>query len=175
MLVQIPKEVTAIITAKVKEHPSDITAGVKAAERAIRKLPDFEEQIAPMFITHCVQELFYDARHHSTVATKKEAGKYGGPAKVIVGKSEEVRKVYRNMLDTFFIGSTVLGDVRGEDIPTLCAVEGELSNGHLKNKALLEWAASQGVKGDKRIRDVLQNKKVLAAWSRICKQYKSAA
>jgi hypothetical protein len=74
----------------------DIDQAVETAERQVRQLPNYDELVG-LLVHKAVRGLVYDAWHRLNVKIKREAGFYGGPAKVVVGDSESVKRAYESV------------------------------------------------------------------------------
>jgi hypothetical protein len=173
MTPQVQSEsILEIVKAAAEHHPGDIPSAVDEAEMAIRDLPDFEALISAL-LRSAIQELVYDARHALNTRIKRDAGYYGGPAKVN-GTSDGVQKVYESVY-RYCIGSTTLGELKGEDIPEIVEGEKAKAQGHQFNAELLEWLEAQGVKGEKRVREVVPEKKLRKNFDRIYEAVMSSA
>ena len=165
---QIPESVKAVVQQACEQHPEDISAAVDTAEQLVHALPEYKSIVRGL-IRNCIQELVYDARHVANVATKRNGGYYGGPGKVMVGKSESVQQVYQSVY-AYYIAGTTLGELLGKDIPSVREHERSIANGHLFNVRLLEWLESQGVRGDKKVREVVPEKKLRIHFDRLYKE-----
>lgn len=163
-----PKSVLNIAKIAADRFPNDIPQAVEEAEQAIRDLPEFDSLVSQL-IHSAIQGLVYECRHRSNVELKKQAGLYGGPPKVNPTGSEAVARVYKSCYD-YCIASTTLGELRGKDLSKIRDNELEVANGHLFNVALLEWLESRGVKGEKRVRDVVPEKVLRSNFERIRKE-----
>ena len=172
MDVKFPAEVLAIIKKAASRYPSDIVKATDDAENKIRALPDFDE-IVHILIRAAIQEQVYEARHAVTRQIKYETGQYGGPAKVVSGESEGVKRAAISCYQ-FRIGSTILGLVLGEELLVLAAAENAIGNGHLYNAELLTKLKPLVPEG-KRVQDAVSEKKLRAIMESIRKKYEDDA
>jgi hypothetical protein len=166
-LANLPTHVTEIIDRVSGEHPDDIPAAVEAAEREIRELPDYDDVVGAL-LRSAVREAVYDARHKVNVAVKRRAGYYGQPSTPREG--ERLRSVYDNVF-AYHIAGTTLGELRGIDLGTVAEQERAISAGHLFNAELLEWCASHGVTGERRVREVISEDLLRRAFRRLWRKY----
>ncbi len=161
-----PESVLELVQRNVEKFPDDIPAAVSATEKGIRKLPEYKT-LEELFLYNYAQNLVYTARHRICTQMKRNVNHYGKPAKV--GLTEEVEKVYRSIY-LYFIGGTILGEIKGNDIPNLAANERAIAAGHTFHAELLEWLGDQGVVGDKRVKDVVPERKLKLNFDRIYRE-----
>lgn len=160
-----PASIRNAVAGACRKHPDDVPAAIDVAEKAIRKLPDFDTFVALM-IHHSIQEMVYDDRHRFNGQLHKNAG---ADPKVIVGNSEAVLGVYGSIYAYHVAGKT-LGELLGSELPTVRATEQAIASGHLFNVALLEWVESQGVGDEQRVKDAIPEKKLAAQFRRLQKK-----
>jgi hypothetical protein len=154
---EIPRPVLDIIDRAATRYGDDIPKAVTAAEKAIRKLPDFAE-LAGMFVRHAVQEMLYDSRHKTNTATRKAEGKYGGPGKVVAGASDAVGRAAESVY-LYFIGGKTLGALRGDELPLIAESESAKATGHEFNARLCERLRPL-VKDNKTVRESVSERKL---------------
>lgn len=165
---QLPQSVIKAAQAADAAHPTDVNAATDAALAVIQALPEFG-QLVGLLVREAVQGEIYAARHRTNVQIKREQGLYGQPPKVVVGRSADIDRIYESVYNVR-IGGTVLGELTGDAIPALRAGELASAAGHQYNAALLAWLESQGVRGDKRVRDVVSEKRLKKAMQDLAAQ-----
>jgi hypothetical protein len=170
VVVTVPESVRKIADDAARDHLLDIEAAVAQVERNVRELPNFD-QIVTNLLKVAIHDLVYDARHKFNVQMKRDTGRYGGPPTVRVGESDGVGRAFASVYD-YCIAGTVLGDIIGSRIDELAEHEDNLANGHKFNAAVLRWLKSKGVKGDKRVREVVSEGQLRNAFDRIQKEVK---
>ena len=169
---KIPEPVTAIAQECAAKHGQDITKAIDCAVRKIQLLPDYGDLVETL-IRNCVQELVYDARHANNVATKRQAGYYGGPATVSRGESAGVGEAYKSCLDYFIAGKT-LGLVKGSELADIAASEKEKANGHDFNYRLCSHL-DQIVPNDKTVSQAVSEKRLRVIFRRYMREVSSTA
>ena len=168
--IEFPESVEHAIASAVAKYPNDIDKARKHAEAAIRKLPEFKS-LVDQFISKAIQEMVYDCRHTENVRTKRQAGYYGQRAKLKVGES--VRRAYQSTYDYYIAGRT-LGEIKGAELADIASSESEKANGHRFNSMLCTTLKSM-VPADKRVKDVMPEKKLRTIFQRVLKQAGQAA
>jgi len=152
---KIPPEVHDIARRCAEKHKQDVNVAIAAAYEQVMKLDNFDEFV--LALAHAaVSDLVYDCRHQSARAMKIAAGAYGGPAKVIVGLSGSVQRVYESLYN-YRIAGTVLGCLYGRDLADIASKEAEKASGHRFNADLCAKLATM-VPDDKRVHDVVSEK-----------------
>jgi hypothetical protein len=160
---EYPDNVLRIAERAAKQHPDDITKAVDCAERDVRALPEFREIVA-VLVRGAVQGLVYEARHQTNRSIRREAGEYGGPAKVS-GASDAVNTVYKSVYD-YCIGRTTLGRVLGKELPGIAESERAIAEGHVFNAELCE-ALSRMVPEERAVKDAVPEKKLRGLFRRL--------
>src|SRR5262245_23072110 len=89
---EFPRHVIEVIEAAYAANVGDVEAAVDAGERAVRRMPDFNETV-DLLIRQGVQVLVWRRHQVTNRRIKKEAGAYGGPPKVVVGRSELIAQI----------------------------------------------------------------------------------
>jgi hypothetical protein len=169
---QWPASVLDIATKSARKHADDIDAAVVAAEKAIRKLDEFGELIDAL-ITDAIRQMVYEARHASNTAMKRQAGVYGQPAKVQAGTSEAVQKLYSSVYQMRIAG-TMLGLIRGSELPSLAETERSIASGHTLNAVLIESLIGL-VGDDKTVQQCVSEKKLKTLLKKAAETIQSAA
>lgn len=162
---QMPEIVLTIVQEETEANLNNISEATGKAEERIRALPEFNGQIVNSLITDQVRELVYRARHDLATETKRQAGYYGGPAK-INRASPSVNGVYHRAYLNYCIGGKTLGDILGKELEAIIVGEKERSNGHLFNSELAAWCKAQGVGDEQRVRDKISEKKIKGFFER---------
>jgi hypothetical protein len=162
--VRMPESVIAAAALAAQEHPDDVARATAEAERAVRELPEFPDLMAGL-VTGAVRELVYDARHASNVRTRRQAGRYGTPAKVSPGGSPAVERVYESVYD-YFIAGTTLGALRGEELQAVAEKEQGLAEGHLFNAGLCA-RLSKMVPPGQRVRDAVPERQLRGLFKKV--------
>jgi len=128
------EELHAVISKVVAKHPDDIDKTVNAVERwAEKSWPEFNKWKAEL-IRSQFRNMIHDARHGINVQMRRDAGVYGGPAKVKPGES--VQAVNRSLY-LYLIDGRTLGSLQGSELPDIAAGERERAEGHTFNARLL--------------------------------------
>ena len=149
---QFPSEVSTIVRNAVEANPDDVAQAIADATDGIRRLDSYDD-ICRSLVAAAIQGLVYDARHRSTVATKREARQYGQPQKAgSAASSTAVKHVYRSFFDTFFIGGMAIGSMTLEVMTQIENDERKIANGHTINADLLGWLRTR-VKPGKTVRE----------------------
>lgn len=157
---QYPKEVLNIVKKCEKKH-SDIKKAYKCAESEIRALPGFSKFV-DLLIQRAVQALIGDARHHTNVAMKDEAKVYGGPGKVLIGKSKGVQKTETDLF-AYRIAGTELGRLKGENLEEIAVGEEERASGYMFNSRLIRGCRKHTPDG-KEIRQSMSISQMYRVW-----------
>src|SRR5690349_19666042 len=87
-----PPGVIAAAREAARRHPSNIDAAVAETLDVIRRFDDFAD-FRDTLVYRAVKDLVYASRHTANVQMRREAGRYGGGAKVNQGRSEAVNRV----------------------------------------------------------------------------------
>lgn len=155
---EFPSSVTAIINSAAAKYPSDINRAVTIAERLIRRLPEFDELVS-MLVRDSILGKIHDARHCANIRMKRDAGAYGGPAKVVSGLSDAVNRVAESVYYNFAIDGKALGNIMGDELKRIAGDERAKSDGHMFNYRLCQRLAAMVPEG-KRVRDAVTEKKL---------------
>jgi hypothetical protein len=165
------KQVLEIARSAVQKH-SNVKKATDVAEREIRALPNFQSLVNSL-VRSAVQGLVYEFRHSANVSLKKQNGRYGGKATVVVGKSTRLRAVYQSIYDLRIAG-TLLGLIYGRDLPDVASQERTTGNGHLANAELVE-ALIPLVPPGSRVRDAVSTTKLKKLFQQVQKKTKMVA
>lgn len=173
-MMEFPSELVEVIERVAQQYSGDIPAAVEQAEKEIVKLPCYKQTVT-MLVRRAIMELIYGARHKTNVAIKRDTGYYEETAKQKVGLDETgvINRVYKSVYD-YCIGAKTLGYLTGKELPELASKERNQASGHLFNAALLDWLQSQGVTGDKKVREVVGERKLRATFDRLYKELQKA-
>jgi hypothetical protein len=152
-----PASLSTVISKAAAQHPQDIDKAVTCAAKAARKLPDFSEWVDQL-VNSQLRNMIHDARHSHNTRLRREAGDFGGPAKVglSTGAANEVAK---SVYMSYAIGGTVLGAVLGSELKAIAASEHEKAQGHAFNVRLCSRLAAM-VPDDKRVSEALTEGKL---------------
>jgi hypothetical protein len=153
---EMPKWLTDIVARATRENGDDIPSAVDAAEAGVRRHPEFPD-VVDTLVRDAIQGAVYAARGLSNRELKSETC-YGGPAKVRVGDSESIGRVYQSVFD-YYIGSRTLGDLLGSELEDVEVNETEKAAGHMFN-ARLAAELRKVVPADKRVREAVSQKKL---------------
>lgn len=156
---EIPENVLRIVEEMAAKYPADIPKAIERAEKDIRSLPEFDELVS-MLVRNTVQELVYDARHRANTRMRREAGDYGGQAKVVSGNSACLGRVCVSVY-SYHIAGTKLGLVKGADLEAIAESERAIASGHLFNVRLCSKLKGL-VPADKCVQEVVSEKKLRA-------------
>ena len=143
-----PENVYNKIKAIVDKYDS-LPTQIIQAKKQIRKLRGFQA-IVEDFIDSEITDLVYEERHSRNVNQKKNAGMYGGQAKVVPSRSSAVRGVYVSEWYTFTVGphGTMLGDMNRLDLAEARDAEEGIVIGHAFNRDFCDVLISK-LKDDK--------------------------
>lgn len=158
---EFSESVLEIARKAAGEYPDDISSAVDAAEKAIRKLKEFESIVKDL-IRQAVTEMVYDARHKANVRIRQSTGQYGGPAKVVVGDSRSVNRAIESVYH-YSIAGTMLGMVVGGDLEAIADSEKAVGDGHLFNSRLARLLIGR-VKEEHRVMDDISEKQLRAVF-----------
>lgn len=171
----IPSEVKQIIREQVEKFPSDTERAVREAEKLIHKMasPKFSEFV-DVLVRHCIMELAYDERHKINTKIKSLGGYYDTKPKVNLGSVPSVGAAYESVYN-YCIGGSILGELTGAELEDLESAERGKAKGHIFNAELLKWLRSSGVRGDKKVKEVISENKLKIAFARILRNTQGGA
>lgn len=155
---ETPKSVLEIVAKAADKYPSDIPKALDVADKAVRKLPEFEELVSDL-VRSAIQDLIYEHRHSVTRQIKRETGKYKVKPKVVVGKSKPVNEAALRSVYLMPIAGTVLGRVLGKDLLGIAKHEQDKANGSAVN-ARLCFRLDKLVPNTKYVDEVLSEKRL---------------
>lgn len=153
-----------VVSKAASQHPDDIDKAVDCAAKAVRKLPEFPEWVDQL-VNGQLRNMIHDARHSANTRLRRDAGEYGGPAKVGLSTgavAEAARSVYMH----YAIGGRSLGMILGSELVSLAAAEQEKAQGHQFNVRLCQKLV-EIVPADKRVSDVLTEGKLKKLFSEL--------
>jgi hypothetical protein len=157
-MAETPEVLLEIVALAADQHRDNIDQAVDCAEKAwlsTEESPDFTAQL----VRQAIRELIHNYRHQHNVAIRREAGVYGGPAKVV--PSELTAGIAeRSILDQYTIAGRVLGGIFGKELPALATSEREKAEGAAFNARLCERLATV-VGDDQLVRDAISERE---AW-----------
>ena len=126
-MVDFDPELLTILNDAAADHIDDIETAVLTAEKQIRACKSFKHWQTEL-ITRAIREGIHRARHESNVRFRRQAGDYGGPAKV--GVTDVVNEVAnQSRLESYVIAGYVLGSIFVEELPAFAAAEQAKANG----------------------------------------------
>jgi hypothetical protein len=135
---ELPKELydklMAIAAEESDKSSDDIQLAIKRTVARFKRIPNWQQALE-VLLYKCAQEAVYAHRHMENIRIKKEAGEYGGPAKVTGGGM--AAKVAQQCYEIVLAGR-VLGDVTGEELDEMIDVEQQMVRGHTANVRLLK-------------------------------------
>ena len=149
-------------------HPDSIDSATTEAEKAIRALPGFKTFVDDL-VHSAVRSLINDSRHVTNVSIKRDVGAYGGPSKVVVGRSTAVQYVNRSVYDLRIAG-TALGLLRGSQLGDILESEQRHANGHTMNAEVLK-ALVPLVPDSKQVREAVTESKLRQIIARVRAKY----
>jgi len=171
--VEVPEPIRRAVAAADDRHPSCVDRAVELALRRITELPDYESYVAGL-VHNAVRELVHARRGQRNTAMRREQGEYGRPAKVNPLLSAAVSGAYESVY-LYRLGGAVLGDLTGEALEQVARSEEEGARTKLFNARLARWCLAQGVAEGRRVRDVIPEKKLAAAFRRLLPEGQAAA
>lgn len=160
----IPAPILDAVREATARHMGSVSDAIAEAVANVRLLDDFEGYVT-VLVDQAIQELVYEARGRLTVAVARSAT-YVGPAKVNPLASAAVNRVAASVYN-HAIGGSRLGDLSGEELDAIAETETAIASGHQFNAALCRWCRTQGVKDGQRVRDVIPEGKLKAAYNRL--------
>lgn len=166
-----PKSLQQLVHRVAKKHKTDIDAAVKEARTAMKQLPDHGKKMEELLIVQGLREMILDSRHSTNRRIRRNAQQTipVPKTKVKMGQSTTMRTVYNKWFD-YRIGATVLGDLKGHDLPRIASEERAKAGGHIANAELCE-ALSPMVAKNQTVRQALTATKL----ARIASRYLKAA
>ena len=99
---------------------------------AIKRLPEYDD-FREELVVYAVRGMVHDVRHADNIKMRREAGEFGGPAKVGVGAA--VQQACQNVY-AYFIAGTTLGMILGSQLSEIANSEAAKADGHLFNTRL---------------------------------------
>lgn len=162
--IEFPISVLNAAEHAANRHKNDITAAVEMAKTAVRRLPNLQS-IVDALLDYSMKHLVYDFRHKANVKLKRELGTYHTTPKVGT-TSLAIREAYQSAYD-YYIAGTTIGELKGDQLDDIISSEEERSKGHTVNVRVLSWLKSQGVTGDKKVRNVVSERKLRNCMKRV--------
>lgn len=154
-----PESVLNAAEKAALKHPSDIDQAVKHWNRAVRRLPDFDE-FAGDLILRAGRELIHDIRHQMNRVAKRESGEWHTTSKVS-GSLDEIERITREVYfgDVYFIDGRTLSEIKGSELADVADSERATANGHEWNARLLDKLKPVVPKG-KTVKQALSDKRL---------------
>jgi len=159
-----PREVFEIVRQCCDKYPQSVATAVERATKLIKAMPVYDDLI-DLLIRNAIQDLVYDARHYANVANKKQMGLYGGPGKVVSGRSRTVNRIADSVY-LWRIGGTVLGKLLGKELIPIAESESSIADGHAFNARLCQ-ALAPLVAEDKTVEQCVPEKKLLRLFRKL--------
>ncbi len=166
-----PKEILNIVEQADRDNPSSIKEAVSQAKRNIREWSEYENFV-DTFITHAIQELVYDSRHHANWEMKKKQGDHSPGPRTNYGTSESVREANQSLY-LYRIGGSVLGMLTGSELLPVAESEEAVAEGHLFNAKLCRKLRPL-VPDNAKVQDKVSERKLKAIF-RECGPHENAA
>jgi len=140
------------ISKAARKHRDDIDQAVQCAERAAKQLPGWKSWTADLIHAQ-IRNLIHGVRHADNVSMRRDAGDYGGPAKVDLSTGAANRIAGQSWFNYFVAGRT-LGQILGKELKGIAEGERERAEGCVFNAKLCEQLAAI-VPDEKRVCDVV--------------------
>lgn len=161
-MIKYPKSVLDVARRAVEKYKEDTQLAAKEANKNVRRLKDFEE-LVDLIVFKAMQDLVYDIRHATNVQTRNDAKKYGPGPTVRPGTSKVALQPTQSVLETYYIGSTVLGSLKGSELGKIATDERLRANGHIFNANLCSRLQPL-VPKNKTVRECVSQRKIDAIW-----------
>jgi hypothetical protein len=133
----LPDWLNEVVEAATLDHHDDIDAALEQAMAALWKHPGRDavlKDLARVALRRQVQ----NCRTKMTATAKREARGFE-PNRHNHWATDDVLETSRTIYDRWFIGNTVLGDLRGRDLPKIIKEEDAQAAGHLVNRDFCSW------------------------------------
>jgi hypothetical protein len=177
------------ILARLKErYGADIEAGKAEAVRRVRACPAFAGEREKL-IDYAITRLYYEQRHldnrgvegglpASGEETPAAPRRGHAAARVVVANSPECQRVAASAAASIYslqIGSTMLGELTGEQLPALSEQFTRIRGGYQVKEGLLRWLVRQRVPAGVKVRDHVPEGHLAAAYRRLRRAVDRAA
>lgn len=162
---ELPESVLAIGRKADRKHPESRASAVEEALAKIRKLPD-RDRIVEAFLVSLAEQAVDRFRQGRNLAMRRQAGQFGGSAKVRVDQSPEVAKVEAWSLFDYCIGGTRLGSLRFGQIPSLLEAERSKVRTSSFHVQVLEALDRLGAPEEALVGDRISLKQMKKIWER---------
>lgn len=147
----------AEVSKAARKHRDDIDHAVSCAEKAASKLPGWKDWIDDL-VRGQIRNLIHGVRHQDNVTMRRDAGQYGGPAKVGLSTGA-VNRIAGECWMNYFIGGRTLGQILGKELRGIAQGEREKAEGCTFNARLCEQLAAI-VPEDKSVSDAVSEAQV---------------
>lgn len=137
-MAELSKEFWDVVNEHTLAHIDDVPAAIRAAENAIRHIPNFAALVSDL-ITEAVQNAVYACRTKNNLRIKNRICSQN-PVNVL--RSRAVQEVHDSVYSLVIAGRT-LGSIPGEEIQDIAIAERQRAAGHTANALLLEWLTTQ--------------------------------
>ena len=125
-----PQEVVDVAKQCDLNNTSDINEAVEEWYRKVQAMQGFGDWVES-FIKSAGRSIIQDCRHRRNTQMKREAGAYGGPAKVVAGMN--TASTYVASLFDYAIDGRRLGDIRWEELESIAADQQMKAMGYTYN------------------------------------------
>lgn len=153
-MASVPDGLAAAVSDAVSRH-LDPEKAIESLLRSVKRSGEWTD----FLIAYACSDLVYDARHKMNVSVRRNAGEYGGPAKVNGESGAASNALVKSPHLHYFIAGRCLGDVFGEELGSLADCErqkAETANFHVRLLANLAERVPEG----KRVRDCFTERKL---------------
>lgn len=154
---EYPPSLRDIVSQAASQHRDDIDKAVDCAYAKWLDDPEREDFVESLE-RQAIREHIHFWRHRENVEMRREAGMYGGPAKVGLSTGAANRIAEQCWLETYVIGGRIVGGITGKELPAMAKSEREKADGADFNARLCMKLASM-VPEEKAVRDVLTDAK----------------
>lgn len=145
------------VAKAARKHRDDIDHAVQCAERAASKLPGWKDWISDLAKSK-LRDLIHGVRHSDNTTMRRDAGMFGGPAKVDLSTGAANRIAGESWFN-YFIGGMSLGQVLGSDLKAIAEGERERAEGCIFNARLCEQLAPL-VPAEKRVSEAVRESQI---------------
>lgn len=155
---ETPPPLLELARRAIRKYPDDIPAATEMFLVQAIKFPEEWSKFQVASVRDAARHLIGDVRHADNVSRRRNAGEYGGPAKVVAGKSEAVQRACADIY-AYSIAGRALGSILGSELEPIARAERRRAAGCEANARLLE-SLERIVPADKAVRDAVGEKKL---------------
>lgn len=163
---EFPEWMSGIVERAAEAYPSAIDQAWKEAEAEIREhkeFPDIREQL----ISYAIRRHVYVARGESNRVVKVGFTSSDRNPTKVNGLCDTYKKICRENVYSYKIGSKALGDILGKELARLAETQFSIASGHTFNGKVLEYLAGVVPADDTPVRKAIKEKKLYATMKRI--------